>query len=235
MAPLPPSTPGPLNPFESTFALFKALRDEIHEVKDEVRELRIARDTRYDKLELDVDTLRSCTAKHFEKVESALEAERQARSVRLDQLVSRTDELLTANRVRADQLDAQVKAEMNIRFEQTQSLERKIRTEVSQLRAHLERTSSELDNHKRKVESDTTNDRQQHTELRQDVEKLAVLLSDSSLTRDPFNQLGVRPTTPTSTGTSLGTTAHGNSLPPLLSSNARITTRPVLRSEGSAR
>eukprot|EP00413_Alexandrium_margalefii_P041392 CAMPEP_0204594022 /NCGR_PEP_ID=MMETSP0661-20131031/51840_1 /ASSEMBLY_ACC=CAM_ASM_000606 /TAXON_ID=109239 /ORGANISM="Alexandrium margalefi, Strain AMGDE01CS-322" /LENGTH=243 /DNA_ID=CAMNT_0051604379 /DNA_START=70 /DNA_END=801 /DNA_ORIENTATION=- len=233
MASIATAAAGPLNPFESAFELMRALQSELHDLKDEIRELKVARDTRYEKIELDVDTLRSSMAKRFERVEAVIQEERQSRTIRCDQLAARAEEVQSAHRVRVDHLDAQLKAEMNIRFEQTQALDRKLRGEAAQLRALLERTGSDLEQHRQKVEADTRADRQGHEDLRLDVEKLAALLSDSSLTRDPFNQLGYRPATPTKVPTDLGSTSNGSSLPPLLGSNVRIPSRAGARAEGA--
>merc|ERR1719410_1543441 len=111
---------------------------------------------------------------------------------------------------------------MNLRFEQNQALDQKIRTEAQQLRTMLDKQQVDFSEHRQKAATDQASDRNRHDELRQDLEKLAALLSDSSLTRDPFNQLGYRHMQPGGPHTPLGATAHGNSLPPLMATSARV-------------
>mmetsp|Transcript_41647 Transcript_41647/g.132457 ORF Transcript_41647/g.132457 Transcript_41647/m.132457 type:complete len:239 (+) Transcript_41647:56-772(+) len=225
----------PLNPFESTFELLRALRDEIHELRAEVSKHKEASAARFEKVEGDIESCRSAQAAGFGALQQAMKDERQARNERFDKMAAMVEDITADKRVRLDQLDAQVKAEMNLRFEQNQVLERRLRTEVAQLKAHWEKTTAVLDGHRQQAESATLKDRQRHDELRQDVEKLAVLLSDSSLTRDPFSVLGYRPSTPSAPCTHLGSTAHGGSLPPLMGTSVRGSMLAASREGASSR
>lgn len=214
---------GPLNPFESSFALFRALRDEIMNLKAEVEELKNSNNTRIEKIENDLEGTRSSLTKRCDQLDTAHQDEKVSRNMRFDRIGAVVEELRKVKRARLDQLDAQMKAEMNLRFEQNQALDQKIRTEAAALRTVLDKQSLDFGEHRQKASVDQASDRNRHDELRQDLEKLAALLSDSSLTRDPFNQLGYRHMQPGGPHTPLGTTAHGSSLPPLMANSARVT------------
>jgi DNA repair exonuclease SbcCD ATPase subunit len=222
---------GPLNPFEASFALFRALRDEIMNLKAEVEELRNNHSARVEKVENDLETARSTLTKRCDQLDTAHQDEKVSRNMRFDRMGNVVEELRKVKRARLDTLDQQMKAEMNLRFEQNQQLDQKMRTEAQQVRTLLEKHEVEWSEHKQKAESDQASDRARYDELRQDLEKLAALLSDSSLTRDPFNQLGYRHMQPGGPHTPLGATAHGNSLPPLMATSARVT--PLSKTRGT--
>jgi len=65
--------------------------------------------------------------------------------------------------------------------------------------------------------------------LRAGVEKLAAPLSQNSLNRDAFHQLGLRHMQPGGLYTSLGTAANGSCLPLLMPSSARVGVRDLRR------
>jgi len=222
---------GPLNPFESSFALFRALRDEIMNLKAEVEELRNNHSTRFDRVENELEAARSSLSKRCDQLDQAHQDEKVSRNMRFDRMGAVVEELRKVKRARLDQLDAQMKAEMNLRFEQNQALDQKIRSEAQQLRTMLEKQQVDFGEHRQKAATDQASDRNRYDELRQDLEKLAALLSDSSLTRDPFNQLGYRHMQPGGPHTPLGATAHGNSLPPLMATSARVT--PLGKTRGT--
>jgi len=208
----------PLNPFEATFSLLMSLRDEIREVREELKELKEAKLTRFTALEERMDKHRIATDNHLTALEKAVEANTQHRDETIGRSKIDFEELRTAMNSRLAQLDAQMKAEMNIRFEQKQDLDKKIREEAANLLGMIEKLEVECGENKQKLETQSMEARHRHDELRQDVEKLAALLSDSSMTRDPFKLLGYRPAPPSSQITPLGSTAHGNNLPPLIGS-----------------
>jgi len=191
------------NPFESTFALLKALRVELNEVKQEVQSLREEKDARFDKVEANVDAMRSAKIERFEELEATVRELRMVKNARFEEMSQVLEELRAAKLIRFDKIESALKAEVNDRFATTQALDKKIRIEVAQLRAHCEKTTIEHSDLKVKTESTFTRDLQRHMDLRQDVEKLAAMLSDNSMSKDPFTGLGYRPTSPKSLGTSM--------------------------------
>jgi hypothetical protein len=234
---------GPLNPFESSFALFKALSDQVRSLRVEVEDLRLKHDARCDKVENDLAAAKSFLSKRCDNLETSYHDEKVSRNTRLERMSDVVDELRKVNRVRLDQLDAQMKQVMTLPFEQSQALDQKWRSEAEQLRNYIEKHSVDFGEHRQKAFADQAADRNRYDELRHDVEKLAALLSQSSLNRDPFNQLGFQNLQPSGPLTALGTTAHGSSLPPLMAASAKVggrdpgspafTSAPTVRFEGS--
>ena len=220
-----PHDAGPLNPFEAAFALIRTLRDEIHNLKSEVDEFKGKTEARFQKVEGDLDSTTITLTKRCEALEAADQDDKVSTNMRFDRMSDTIEELRKVKQARLDNLDAQMKSEMNVRFEQNQALDQKLRTEASNLRKDLDKLNSDLGNFKNKVADDQVADRTRHDELRHDTEKLAALLSDSSLTRDPFNQLGYRNVGFGGQHTPLGATAHGSSLPPLMSKIGRASCR----------
>jgi len=227
-----PHDAGPLNPFETAFALIRALKDDIQNLKSEVDEFKGKAEQRFQKVEGDLDSTTIALTKRCEQLEAADQDDKLSTNMRFERMSDNVEELRKVKQARLDNLDAQMKAEMNVRFEQNQALDQKLRNEASNLRKDLEKLSNDVGSFKNKVADDSAADRTRHDELRHDSEKLAALLSDSSLTRDPFNQLGYRNVAISGQHTPLGTTAHGSSLPPLMSTSGR--TGPLQAMSASA-
>jgi len=223
---------GPLNPFETAFALIRALRDEVQNLKSEVDEFKGKTQERFQKVEGDLDSTTIAFTKRCEALEVADQDDKVSTNMRFDRMSDTVEELRKVKQARLDNLDAQMKSEMNLRFEQNQALDQKLRTEASNLRNDLDKLNNDLGSFQNKVADDQKADRTRHDELRQDAEKLAALLSDSSLTRDPFNQLGFRHVAIAGQHTPLGATAHGSHLPPLMSTSGR--TGPLQTMSNSA-
>eukprot|EP00927_Polykrikos_kofoidii_P070017 TRINITY_DN6583_c0_g2_i1.p1 TRINITY_DN6583_c0_g2~~TRINITY_DN6583_c0_g2_i1.p1 ORF type:complete len:287 (+),score=59.37 TRINITY_DN6583_c0_g2_i1:56-916(+) len=198
------------NPFESTFHLLRALRDEIQDLKTEICELRAAKVARFEKLEEKVEDLRGATSSRFQSVEATAEKLRSDMNAGFEHTSTLVEDLRATARLRLDRLEAALKDEVSDRFTAVQVLDKKIRVETAQLRAKSEATCIELNGHKQKAEADLNADRQNHFLLRQDVERIAALLAENSMARDPFKDLGY--------------SAPGNSASP--------TTSPVCTSRG---
>jgi len=212
---------GPLNPFETAFALIRALRDEVQSLKSDTDDFKNKTEARFQKVEGDLDSTTVSLTKRCEQLEAADQDDKLSTNMRFDRMSDTVEELRKIKQARLDNLDAQMKSEMNVRFEQNQAVDQKLRTETANLQKALEKLSNDVGDFKNKVADDQATDRKRHDELRNDAEKLAALLSDSSLTRDPFNQLGYRNVAMNGQHTPLGTTAHGSSLPPLMSTSGR--------------
>lgn len=203
------------NPFESTFSLLRSLRDEIHDLKREVADLRAQKRERFERLESDVAKLSQHTSDRFDKVAQELDDIKGNTNNRFDKMAQAVDDLRKQNADRLDQLSAQVRAEMKLRFDQNMELDKRLREELKKLRCDLEKTSSELFRFEQKTTQDIGANKTSCDELRQDVEKLAALLSVNSMAKDPFNQLGYRCPSPSTPVSPLGSTARGSNLPPL--------------------
>jgi len=220
-----PRPPGnePLNPFESSFALFRALSDEIRNLKAVVEDLTHEHSARLDKVETDLKAAKLSLSRRCDQLQTSHNDEKVSRNSRFDRMCSVVEDLRKKNNIRIDQLDAQMKQAMSWPAEQNHALDQKLRSEAAQLRNMIAKQSQDLGEHRQRVSADQTTDRDQFNALRADVEKLAALLSQSSLNRDPFNQLGYRHMQPGGPYMSLGTTANGSCLPPLMDANEMVT------------
>jgi len=206
---------GPINPFESTFSLLASLRDEIQDVRTTVEELRQERNERFKMVE---DALKEHTGSNERRITTLegqmadLKAAREAKMNELDKTIADMNKKWGE---RFERIETVWKSEVSDRFATTQALDKKLRSEVAVLRAHGERLDKELNGHKSKVDATTVVHKRIHADLRQDVEKFAALLSDNSLSRDPFEYFGRISKGTTGTEISLGSTANGSPLPPL--------------------
>mmetsp|Transcript_87511 Transcript_87511/g.173678 ORF Transcript_87511/g.173678 Transcript_87511/m.173678 type:complete len:258 (+) Transcript_87511:97-870(+) len=227
-----PHDAGPLNPFETAFALIRALKDDIQNLKSEVDEFKGKAEQRFQKVEGDLDSTTIALTKRCEQLEAADQDDKLSTNMRFERMNTHVEDIRKVKQARLDNLDAQMKAEMNVRFEQNQALDQKLRNEASNLRKDLDKLSNDVGIFKNKVADDTAADRSQHNELRHDAEKLAALLSDSSLTRDPFSQLGYHNVAVNGQHTPLGATAHGRNLPPVMLTSGRM--EPLQSMSGSA-
>jgi len=189
------------NPFESTFELFKTLRDEIQHLKTEVKELHNAKQERFEQLESKVEALHLNKTDRFETLEADVAEMKLVRNARFEAMAKDVEEMQLEVATRFEKLEIALAGEVNDRFNTTQAIEKKLRTEVAQLRAHSEKNTIEFNEYKTKIDASFTRDLQRHMDLRQDVERLAALLSDNSMSKDPFTGLGVRLNSPQSVKT----------------------------------
>eukprot|EP00927_Polykrikos_kofoidii_P070016 TRINITY_DN6583_c0_g1_i1.p1 TRINITY_DN6583_c0_g1~~TRINITY_DN6583_c0_g1_i1.p1 ORF type:complete len:314 (+),score=44.77 TRINITY_DN6583_c0_g1_i1:72-944(+) len=216
------------NPFESTFHLLRNLRDEIQDLKTELYELRTAKISRFEKLEERFEEFRETTNARFQSLETALEKLRSDTNDGFANTSCTLEDMRTTKRLRFDRLEAALKDEVSDRFTAIQMLDKKVRVETAQLRAHCEATSIELSSHKQKAESDLNFDRQNHLSLRQDVDRTAALLAENSMARDPFRDLGYAnpSSSPTNQATSQVCTSRGggsSALAALASAPGKVT------------
>jgi len=165
--------------------------------------------------------MRSAKLERFQDLEATVQAIKNAKNARFDEVTLQIEDMRAEKAVRLDKIEAAIRAEVNDRFATTQALDKKIRLEVAQVRAHCEKTAADFSAFKQKTDSSFARDLQRHMDLRHDVERLAALLSDNSMSRDPFTGLGFQsPATskcgspvPSCMGSSLG----GQSMLPSLS------------------
>eukprot|EP00927_Polykrikos_kofoidii_P037451 TRINITY_DN31603_c0_g1_i1.p1 TRINITY_DN31603_c0_g1~~TRINITY_DN31603_c0_g1_i1.p1 ORF type:complete len:280 (-),score=49.11 TRINITY_DN31603_c0_g1_i1:307-1146(-) len=178
------------NPFESTFHLLRALRDEIQDLKTEVEAVKAAKLDRFKRLEDKVEDLRKATSSRFQANEGTADKVRADMSAGFDHVSTRLEDLRAAKRLRLERLEAALTDEVSDRLTAVQALDKKIRVETTQLRSKAEATSYEFGTHKQRYEADLTADRAAHIQLRQHVERLAETLAENSMARDPFKDLG---------------------------------------------
>lgn len=215
--------PPPRNPFESTFELLVALRDEIQDVKRSVETLQAEQVGRFHKVEAELEEQKGKSTARFGVMDAKLDQLKENKGERFERMWNMVQDMSAARQVRFERLEAAWKSETSDRFSTIQTLDKRLRSEVAGLRAHCERTEKELNGHKSKVDATVVSHKRVHDDLRQDVEKLAALLSQNSMAWDPFQELGYGPGSPgvQSPDVSLGSTANGSSLPPLREKKTR--------------
>mmetsp|Transcript_123694 Transcript_123694/g.194035 ORF Transcript_123694/g.194035 Transcript_123694/m.194035 type:complete len:226 (-) Transcript_123694:83-760(-) len=184
------------NPFESTFELFKALRDEVENLKTEVQELHNAKQERFERLESKVEALHHNKFERFETLEADVSELKSVRNARFEAMAKSVEEMQHDIATRFEKLETSIAGEVNDRFTTTQALDKKLRGEVAILRTHCEKNTADIKDYKSKTDMAFSSHLQRHMDLRQDVERLAALLSDNSMSKDPFTGLGVRLNSP---------------------------------------
>lgn len=209
------SQQGPINPFESTFSLLASLRDEIKDVRATVEELRQERNERFKMVEEVLEEHTSANKKRICILEGQMADLKAAREQKANQLDKTIGDMNKKWGDRFEKIEAVWKSEVHDRLATTQALDKKLRSEVAVLRANGERLDKELNAHKGKVDATALAHKRIHDDLRQDVEKFAALLSDNSLSRDPFEFFGRISAGNAGPEVSLGSTANGSPLPPL--------------------
>lgn len=207
------------NPFESTFSLLRSLRDEVKDLKNEVNELRAQKIERFERLESLVAQHANENAERFSKMQANMDDMNLKTNKRFQQLSQTVEDHRRAENTRLDKLESQVRAEMKLRFDQVTELDKKMKDELKRLRGDLEKLGNEVFQHKQRTGIDMAANKTSCDELRVDVEKLAALLAENSMSKDPYNQLGYRIGTPPAPTQSLGCTARGSNLPPLISAS----------------
>lgn len=210
----------PLNPFEAAFSLIKLLRDEIQELKVEMKEMRITTEDRFESIESSFTDFKTTASMNIRCLQSDVEQVKLAKISRFEKMEETVELLRSAKTKRFEVLEGQFKNETLERLASLQALDKKLVNRFKDLDAKWEKNTIAHTEHKENVKAINLEDRKRHDDLRQDLEKLAALLSCSSLTRDPFQELGYKASASTHVSTELGRTTH-SSLPPVFGASPR--------------
>lgn len=211
----------PINPFESAFSLIRELRNEIQKLKADAQEFRDSTTARFEKVEANIGGFRAWESLRFGELSKEVEKIKAAKNSRFDQMEAILEELRNAKSARLDKLEDAIKKETCARLHNVQSLDTKICARTKELQVHCERNSAECS--RQKTEADSTRELhlQNIGEVRQDLEKLAALISSNSLSRDPFTDLGYHASNPDATSTALGKTTY-SCLPPVFGNHGML-------------
>jgi len=185
-----------VNPLEATFCLLKALRDEIREVRDMLEEERRARGCETADLAAQLQSLREAKEQRFEEVDNALEDLKADMLSRFSKLQVQLEEAVADKVVRFDKLEAKVDSESIDRKGMIQAVNKRIAQEASQWRVRAETSDREVKDHKREAEIHVNNGHRRHDDLREEVERIAAILRDNSMARDPFRHFSNKPALP---------------------------------------
>lgn len=204
-----------VNPLEATFCLLKALRDEIREMREMLDEERQAREREDADLAAQVKELRGTEQGHFGEIDNAIEDMKADVLSRFQKLQEQMEQVVKDKLARFEKLEATVDSESNDRKSMFQAVNKRLTQDAQQWRVRAEMSDRELKDHKRQAEIYGSNTRQRHEDLQEEVERLAVILRDNSMARDPFRHFTAKPKLP-----ALGTTA-----PPAVSTATQLSFR----------
>jgi len=185
-----------VNPLEATFCLLKALRDEIREVRDMLEEERQARGCEVTDLAAQIQELRG--AEHrFSDIDNAIEDMKADMLSRFQKLQGQMEQVVADKIARFEKLEATMESESNDRKVGFQAVNKRLTQEAQQWRVRADTSDKEIKEHKRQADINGSNIRQRHEDLREEVERLAAILRDNSMARDPFRHFPGKPKLPT--------------------------------------
>eukprot|EP00406_Dinophysis_acuminata_P071532 CAMPEP_0179259300 /NCGR_PEP_ID=MMETSP0797-20121207/25754_1 /TAXON_ID=47934 /ORGANISM="Dinophysis acuminata, Strain DAEP01" /LENGTH=267 /DNA_ID=CAMNT_0020967347 /DNA_START=64 /DNA_END=868 /DNA_ORIENTATION=- len=174
------------NPFESAFSLLKGLRDQIHELQAALVQEQQLRARQVDELKSQVMELKKASAEDRATHGDATRAVKVALGEHASRLASGTEEFKAAVTGRVEKLESALDVEVFDRKQTDQSFTKRTNSEAQQWRAKCDKIERELQDHKAVYDLQGSSVKRRHQELREDVEKLADLLRNNSLSADPF-------------------------------------------------
>mmetsp|Transcript_104681 Transcript_104681/g.332970 ORF Transcript_104681/g.332970 Transcript_104681/m.332970 type:complete len:308 (-) Transcript_104681:65-988(-) len=180
------------NPLEATFFLLKGLRDELQELRDELAEEKKARTGENKIIAAQVKELKGTELQHHSEVLAMIEELRAAKLSRFEQFESFVDQALSEKATRFQKLETKLEAEITERKGMVQALNKRLGAEAQQMKVRAEKHERDVKEHKRTAELASSGHRQRHDELRQEVERIAGLLRENSMARDPFRHFPQR-------------------------------------------
>lgn len=185
-----------VNPLEATFCLLKALRDEIREMHEMLDEERQARGSEIADLAAQLKELRGTEQRRFGEIDDAIEEMKADTLSRFQKLQGQMEQVVKDKLARFEKLEAAVDAESSDSKAMFQAVSKRVTQEAQQWRVRAEMSDRELKDHKRQSEIRGSNARQRHEELHEEVERLAAILRDNSMARDPFRHFTAKPKLP---------------------------------------
>jgi len=184
---------GAVNPLEATFCLLKALRDEIREVRDMLEEEKRARGTETAELAAQLQALRDAKIQRFEETENAIEEMKTDMQHRCQKLQVQTEKVVADKVARFEKIEAQVDVASIDHKGMVQAVNKRLAQEASQWRMRADVSDREIKDHKNQAEIHVNNHRRCHEDLREEVERIASLLRENSMARDPFRHFAAKP------------------------------------------
>lgn len=179
------------NPFESTFSIIVYLQDRIAHLTQQMQELQATNTTRFEKLEEDVDDLRQAKIGRFENVEKTVEELKNAKLARFDKVEGLLEELKAKSNSRFDRLGARVEISVQELTSKTEDLNRRIGQEASEWRARCKRIEVDAIDTRQISERDKKSIIDTEETLRYDLEQLANLVKDNSMSTHALKIFGL--------------------------------------------
>lgn len=190
-----------LNPFDSTFELLHSLRDEITELRCAIQEE--ARERMQETSEIRQSLIENKHARNtkFEEVCNTVQELSAAKNQRFDRIEAFVEEFRAMRNESFDELVKKVELEITQRETADRALDKTIQLEISHIAAFCQKISKEIQEHRGVTEVTAVNTKAAHEDLAQEVDKLACILRDNSMTRDPMKHFSKRPGTSSSAQT----------------------------------
>lgn len=171
----------------------KSLREEILEVREMLEEERRARGSETADLAAQVQELRHAKQQRFEEVDSAIEEMKADMLLRFRNLQVRMEKVVADTNARFEKLEAQVEADSIDHKGMVQAVSKRMAQEASQWRTRADIADRDIKDHKSQAEVHVGNSRRRHEDLREEVERIAVILRDNTMARDPFRHFSAKP------------------------------------------
>lgn len=174
------------NPLEATFLLLRGLRGEIHELREQLAEERRARICENKSFAVQLQDLRGAELQHHSEMLAMLEELRAEKTARIDRLEDFIENALKEKAVRFENIEAKVEVEITERKAVIQALNKRLGAEAAQWRVRSEKQDREVKENRRIADLAASGARHRHDELRLEVERIASLLRENTMARDPF-------------------------------------------------
>merc|ERR1719492_184582 len=95
---------------------------------------------------------------------------------------------------RFEKLEAKVESDSIDHKGMVQAVSKRMAQEASQWRTRAEISDRDIKDHKNEAEVHVSNSRRRHEDLREEVERIAMILRDNTMARDPFRHFAAKPT-----------------------------------------
>jgi hypothetical protein len=182
-----------MNPFEATFDLLQSLRDEINELRLALVEEQQVRAKETGECRQLMEEARYARNTKFEEVCNTVDELRQAKNARFDKIEAEAIDVRNWMKGQFESLDQKIEAEIDQREVACCTLDKTITFEVAQLQHFDRNVALEVEQHRRLAELFQASVESKHQGLRVEVDKLAAVLRNNSMTRDPHKHFNTRP------------------------------------------
>jgi len=143
-----------------------------------------------------VRELRASKNQRFAEIDEAVEGNKADMLSRFQNLQVQMAQVVADKNARFEKLEATVESESIDRKGMFQAINKRLTQEAQQWRVRAETSDREMKDHKRQAEIYGSNSRQRIEELREEVERIAAILRDNSMARDPFRHFTAKPALP---------------------------------------